>query len=157
MPVTTSRVPAAVDALVSLCTTSTALAGVTIIDGPPIIDLSNPDIVAIGWQPAEGASVALTQEFASAGARTRDEQFTITCYAEARSGDTDIASRRIRAFELVAAVETALRATDAAPMAPTLLGTVLWAQVTAGDLVQEQATTGAIVGLAFTVSCFARI
>lgn len=157
MPVITSRVPAAVDALVALCRASTALAGVDIVDGPPIIDLSNPELVAVGWQPADGASVTLTQDFASAGARRRDEDFTIACYAEARSGDTDIASRRTRAFELVAAVETTLRATNEAPEAPTLNGTVQWAHLTAGDLVQEQATTGAIVGLNFTVTCHARL
>jgi len=59
-------------------------------------------------------------------------------------------------FTLVAAVETALRATDAAPTAPTLNGAVLWAHLTTGNLQQVQ-SEGAVAGLAFTVTCRARI
>lgn len=156
MAVITSRVPAAVDALVALCRASPALAGVEIVDGPPIIDLANPDVIFIGWQPSDGTAVTFAQDFNAAGARTRDEEFGITCYAEAHSGDTDITARRVRAFELLAAVETALRATDAAPTAPTLNGAVLWAHLTAGTVTQAQ-SQGALVGVEFTVSCRARI
>ncbi|MFL4908491.1 hypothetical protein ACJ6WF_36150 [Streptomyces sp. MMS24-I2-30] len=67
-----------------------------------------------------------------------------------------MALRRAKVFEIAAAVETALRATDTAPEAPTLNGTVLWAELTAGDLTQAQ-SEGAIAGLAFTVTCQARI
>jgi len=157
MTVTTSRVPAAIAALVDICRTSPGLAGVEIVDGPPIIDLSNPDLVFIGWQPGEDQAATLTQSFNGAGARTRDEDFVITCYAEARSGDTDIAAQRVRAFALVGAVETALRATNELPEAPTLNGTVLWAHLTAGNLTQAQTKAGAVVGVAFSVTCRARI
>ena len=64
--------------------------------------------------------------------------------------------RRTRVFELVAAVETALRATDAATTASTLNNTVLWSHLTAGDLSQWQ-SDGANAGLAFTITCRARI
>lgn len=100
--------------------------------------------------------MALTQDFNAAGARTRDEAFQISCYAESRAGDKEMALRRAKVFELVGAVEEALRATDVAPTAPTLNGTVLWAHLTAGNLQQVQ-SEGAIAGLAFTVSCRARI
>lgn len=152
----TSRVPAAVDALLTILQASSALSGATIVDGPPTTNLSDLDHVFVGYQPNAEASVQLAQDFNSAGARTRDEDFTIACYAESRSGDTDMQARRSRAFALVAAVEEALRATDAAPTAPTLSGTVLWAHLTTGNLLQGQ-SAGAQAGVEFTVSCRARI
>jgi hypothetical protein len=152
----TSRVPAAVDALLTILRASAALSEVTVVDGPPTTNLSDLDHVFVGYQPGAEAAVALTQDFNAAGARTRDEEFDISCYAESRSGDTDMQTRRSRCFALVAAVEEALRATDAAPTAPTLNGTVLWAHVTAGNLLQGQ-SAGAQAGVNFTVSCRARI
>ncbi|MER7814081.1 hypothetical protein [Streptomyces sp. NPDC096153] len=154
----TSRVPAAVDSLLAILRAAPALEGVRVVDGPEPVNQTERHRIYIGWQGGEGGpAVSLLQDFNGAGARTRDEDFTISCYAETRGGDKDMAVRRTRAFELVAAVETALRATDAAPEAPTLNGTVLWAHLTTGDLTQDQTTNGALAGVAFTVSCRARI
>ncbi|MEU6098948.1 hypothetical protein [Streptomyces sp. NPDC047079] len=152
----TSRVPAAVDALLAILRAAPGLANVTIVDGPPVVNLTGLQHVFVGWQPGDSAAVSLTQDFNSAGARTRDEAFTIACYAESRAGDTDMQARRSEVFTLVAEVETALRATNSAPTAPTLNGTVLWSHLTAGDLTQVQAE-GSLAGLAFTVTCQARI
>jgi hypothetical protein len=152
----TSRVPAAVDALLAILRAAPALADVRIVDGPESVNLTERHRIYVGWQQNAESAVDLVQDFNSAGARTRDEDFTIACYAESRTGDKDMAVRRARVFEIVAAVETALRATDAAPEAPTLNGTVLWSHVTAGALIQEQ-DRGALAGLNFTVSCRARI
>lgn len=152
----TSAVPAAVNALLAILRAAPGLADVRIVDGPASTNLTELKQLFVGWQPAAEAAVALEQDFASAGARTRDETFEISCYAETRSGDKDMATQRGRVFDLVAAVETALRATDAAPTAPTLNGTVLWAHLTTGNLSQIQAE-GTVAGLSFTVTCRARI
>lgn len=152
----TSRVPAAVDALLAILRAAPALADVRIVDGQEAVNLTDRDRIHVGYQPGADAAVALTQDFNAAGARTRDEAFEISCYAESRAGDKDMALRRTRVFDLVGAVETALRATGAAPTAPTLNGTVLWAHLTTGNLQQAQ-SEGAIAGLAFTVTCRARI
>ncbi len=152
----TSRVPAAIDALLTILRASPALSAVSIMDGPPTTNLSDLDHIFVGYQPGAEAAVQLTQDFNSAGARTRDEDFGIACYAESRSGDTDMQARRARCFALVAAVEEALRATGAAPTAPTLNSTVLWAHLTTGNLLQGQAA-GAQAGVEFTVACRARI
>ncbi|MEW1551567.1 hypothetical protein [Streptomyces tsukubensis] len=152
----TSTVPAAVAALLAILEAAPALAEVRIIDGPPSNNLTEKRRVYVGWQP-DASAVSLTQEFASAGARLRDEQFDIACYAEARGGDKDMSLQRDAVFAVVAVVEDALRATDAEPEAPTLRGAVLWSGLTAGDLMQEQGPEGALAGLAFTVSCRARI
>lgn len=152
----TSRVPAAVDALLAILRAAPALAQALVLDGPPI-ELAGNQRLYVGWAPDGGAAVNLTQDFNAAGARTRDEDFVINCYAEVWSGDTSMQVQRTAVFALVAAVETALRATGAAPEAPTLNGTVLWSHLTAGDLAQFQDTDGARAGLAFAVTCRARI
>lgn len=152
----TSRVPAAVDALVAILRAAPALSEVRIVDGPESTNLTDLRRIHVGWHPGAESAVSLQQEFNSAGARTRDEAFEISCYAEARSGDTDMKARRDEVFALVGEVETALRATNAAPTLPTLNGTVLWAHLTAGDLVQVQ-SEGSLAGLSFTVTCQARI
>lgn len=153
----TSRVPAAMAALLALCRSATSLAGVAIHDGGPVTDLSETDQVFIGWSPDDGAAATFVQDFASAGARRRDEDFTIIGYAESRGGDTDLSARRVRVFALLAAVEDALRATDAQPNAPTLNGSVLWAHLTQGVLTQPQTPDGAQAGITFTVACKARL
>ncbi|WP_326739145.1 hypothetical protein [Streptomyces sp. NBC_01022] len=153
----TSAVPAAVDALLAILRASPALAEVRIVDGPPSVNLTDRHRIYVGWAPGSEQAVDITQEFASAGARTRDEDFSIACYAETRTGDKDMSLRRAKAFELLAAVEDALRATNDAPTAPTLSGTVLWSHLTAGSLVQEQNDSGALAGLPFSVTCHARI
>lgn len=153
----TSRVPAAVDALLAILRASPALAGVSVMDGPTSVNLTDRQRVYVGWQPSGNAAVTLSQDFNAAGARTRDEAFEISCYAESRSGDPNAAAlHRGRVFELVGAVEVALRATAEAPDAPKLGGAVMWAHLTTGDLTQLQAE-GTVAGLAFTVTCRARI
>lgn len=153
----TSRVPAAIDALLSILAAAPGLADVKVMDGPPSINFAERQVIYIGWQPNGETSVTLAQDFASAGARTRDEEFTISGYIESRSGDADAAKlHRDRVFAILGEVEIALRATEAAPTAPTLNGTVLWAHLTAGDLAQAQ-SEGTIAGLGFTLACRARI
>lgn len=153
----TSAVPAAVDALLAILSAAPGLTKVRVVDGPPTTNLTSPDWLFVGFQPSAEVAVSLTQEFAAAGARTRDEDFDVLCYIECRAGGTDMAARRRRAFEVLAEVENALRATATAPTAPTLNGTVLWAHLAAGDVQQVQSSEGALVGLPFTVRCRARI
>ncbi len=152
----TSRVPAAVDSLLAILRARPALAEVAIVDGPTAVNLTSRRRIYVGWSPSAGQAVELQQEFNGAGARTRDEMFAISCYAESRGGDKDMSFRRNDAFALVGEVETALRATSSNPTAPNLGGVVLWAELTTGNVLQDF-TEGAQVGVEFTVSCRARI
>lgn len=152
----TSRVPAAVDALLAILRAAPALSEVVIVDGPSTVNFTQRQRLYIGWQPSAESAVSITQQWNAAGARTRDEAFSINGYAEARAGDTDIQARRNEAFALLGEVETALRASNSAPTAPTLNGSVLWAELAAGDLFYD-VSQGSLAGLAFTVTCQARI
>lgn len=153
----TSAVPAAIDALVVLLRTAPELAEVRIFDGPPVDDMAGPDFLAVGWQPDGEEAATVVQDFSSAGARTRDEGFNLLCWVESWTGDRAVSARRARAFELLATVEQVLRATESAPEAPTLNGTVLWSHLTNATLRQMFTQDGARVGIAFNVSCRARI
>lgn len=156
----TSRVPAALDALLTILRAAPGLndpdSPVRIVDGPSSVNFTERDIVYIGWQPTGESAVSIQQAFNAAGARTRDEDFVIAGYIESRAGDKDAALRRSRVFEILGVIEMELRASNAFPEAPTLNGTVQWAHLTAGDLHQEQ-RDGSLAGLNFSVSCFARI
>src|SRR5882757_7587004 len=81
----TSAVPDAVDALVDIVTAAVEAVAETvrIVDGPPL-ELTASDWLAVGYQPDGDTSVTQQQDFASAGARRRDEDFTISCYIEPR-------------------------------------------------------------------------
>ncbi|MFF3891394.1 hypothetical protein [Streptomyces sp. NPDC001914] len=144
------------DALLAILRARPALADVAVVDGETAVNLTQRRRIHVGWSPGADQAVEVQQQFNAAGARTRDEVFSISCYAESRGGDKDMSFRRNDAFDLVGEVEQALRASDAAPEAPTLNGSVLWAELTTGNVLQDTAE-GATVGVIFAVSCRARI
>lgn len=153
----TSAIPAAIDALLEILAAEDGLSDVRVLDGPPVGDMSDQDYVAIGWQPDSEEAVQMDQDFNAAGARTRDEDFTILCWLDTWTGDSDVRARRVRAFALLAVIEDAIRASGASPTAPTLNGTVLWAHLTGGLLKQANTDQGVRAGIAFTITCRARI
>ncbi len=152
----TSALPAALTALVTALQAADALTGVLVTDGQPVGDTATQDFLAVGWSGGEDQVAEIMQDFNAAGARTRDEDFSITCVVDVWSGDEGFATVRNRVFEIFGVVETVLRATGGNPAAPTLNGTVLWSELTTGDLFQSH-SEGAIAGLAFTIACRARI
>lgn len=153
----TSALPGAITALLTILRASDQLEDVTVIDGPPTGDVATEDLLVVGWSPQGEAAAELVQNFNAAGARTRDEDFNLTCYIDCWSGDPDFPVVRARVFEIFAVVEQELRATSSNPTAPNLNGAVLWAHLTRGVLQQSTNDLGIRVGLAFTVSCHARL
>lgn len=160
----TSAVPAAIDALVSILSASTALEAlatdgrtVKVLDGPPTDDVAVDDFLAIGWSGGEDQGAESEQEFNSAGARTRNEDLLIAGVIDVWSGDDGFATVRARAYQILGVLEQELRATNTSPEAPTLNGTMLWAHLTRTQLRQYFTDQGARVALGFTVSCHARI
>ncbi|MGP3636199.1 hypothetical protein ACTU45_23050 [Streptomyces sp. 24-1644] len=152
----TSAVPAAIDGFLAVLENAESLDGVRVIDGPPGVNFTEKDRIYVGYAPSGEQAAEMQQQFASAGARQRDEDGTISGYIESRRGDTNIRDRRLRVFEILGVIENALRATNENPSAPTLGGIVLWAELTAGALIQSQ-DNGALAGLSFTVHFRARI
>ncbi|MET9099944.1 hypothetical protein [Streptomyces antibioticus] len=154
----TSAVPGAITELLVILRGLPAFQdGVLVLDGPPTVDVSRADIVAVGWSPDGDQAVEMVQDFNAAGARTRNESFAISCVIDVWTGGQDFVPARDRVFELFAAIEDAVRASGLNPTAPTLNGAVLWAHLTKGVLRQTYTDQGPRVALAFTVSCEARI
>jgi hypothetical protein len=153
----TSAVPGAITALLAILRADAGLSGVQVLDGPPVGDQSDQDYVAVGWQPDGEESVQIVQDFNAIGARTRDENFAILCWLDTWTGDSDVSARRARSFELLAVIENAIRATAGAPNAPTMSSSVLWAHLTNAVLKQANTDQGVRVGIAFAVTCRARI
>lgn len=158
----TSRIPAAVDALIAICQAQAVVGGllenVTVFDGPSPADDSMQLQLFIGGDPDEPDAPAVTggQEFATLPGRERNEQFSIMCCAIAWSGETTVKTERDRAFAIKAAVERAIR-----PLEPgatvDLNGAVDWAQVGEVRHSQWQTTGGATAKVVFYVDCQARI
>ncbi|MEW2421321.1 hypothetical protein AB0911_12335 [Streptomyces nigra] len=153
----TSALPGAIAALLSILSTDPGLENVTVTDGPPTGDVATEDFLAVGWSGGEAQDAEMTQDFNAAGARTRDEDFTIACVIDVWSGDDGFAPIRARAFEILGVVEQALRATGPNPEAPTLNGAAMWAHLTRASLRQYSTDQGIRAALSFTVSCHARI
>lgn len=114
----TSRIPAAIDALVAVLGSAIGTT-VNVVDGPPLdwqdIQLATDAVsehsyLFIGADPDTATSADGTQDFNAAGAVSRDEVFTIYNTALVWAGDLNIKQRRDDAFALVAAVEEAIRA-----------------------------------------------
>ncbi|WP_406730895.1 hypothetical protein [Streptomyces sp. NBC_01794] len=153
----TSAVPGAIAALLAILRAAAELSDVQVLDGPPTGDMSAAEYVSVGWQPDGDESVQIVQDFNAAGARTRDEDFAILCWLDTWTGDSEVSARRVRAFELLAVVESAIRASGGSPAAPTLNGAVLWSHLTNAVLKQANTDQGVRAGIAFTVTCRARI
>jgi hypothetical protein len=153
---TTSRIPAALDALKAACDAAVG-ATVTVVLGPPLSwdhvqvagsAVSESQFLFVGASPGSDASATGQQDFNAAGAVSRDERFDINLTAYCWSGDADVKARRDEAFTLLAAVENALRSD------PSLAGAVLYARVaTVSDVAMRQVATGSDCLVEFQVSC----
>lgn len=160
MPYSTSSIPAALDALVGMCTTAAqtggVLDGVFISDGPYTSDdaLTNRRRLTIGSDPNDPQSVIGDQAFADIGP-SRDERFIIVMSAESWSGDPAIKPLRDDAFAIMAAVETLIRRDIGDPK---LQGTVMYCGIEGGiGLTQQQTSLGASVAVIFHISCRSRL
>lgn len=152
-----SKVPALIDYLVTTFTNAptlgTATPPVTVYDGPPTTGLDAPLKLFVGLtdpdNPAIESAATLTQSRSDLGSATRDEVSEIHCCAEAWAGTDDMPTVRHAAFGILAAVETLVRAD-----ATSFGGNAQLAApgVSAGELLQNNTTTGAIARIPFTVT-----
>lgn len=152
---TGSAVPAAIDALVSIC--SDVLGEGFVSDGPWASDRYQPGIVLVGVSdidaPGPDESVSSGQSWAWLGHQMMDETFAIHCTAVGwDDGEGVMKIARDRAFEVVGVLTAAIRSD------PTLRGSVLMVSgVTSMRLRQNQMERGAVAYLPFDVECRARL
>jgi hypothetical protein len=144
----TSKLPAAMDALVTAFNAAPELAGVTVRDGPSTSQATVREVISVGYTGTEGESDAESQLMTEGlGGSSDREQFTIRCAAAALRGTTDLPAARRRAYELLSAAGAAI-ARDR-----TLGGAVMRAMVGSHSLTQGQTSDGAQAVVVFEVSC----
>ncbi|MGH3672194.1 MAG: hypothetical protein ACRDSH_16430 [Pseudonocardiaceae bacterium] len=114
-----SRAPAAVDALVAAVTAG--LPNSPVWDGPvPSGDYRDGVFIGYDGDPlGERESLASTQDWAGIGAKKRTETIDILCAVVAVDGDGVPKKARDAAYALLAAVENVLRADPSLAQTPT--------------------------------------
>jgi hypothetical protein len=153
----TSRVPATLEALVALFAAAPTLggAGVEIIDGPMVTGDPLREAVYVGYDgdpDGDFESVTFAQEWAGLGARAKDETFTVTCAVSVWSGSTKVVPMRVRAFEVLGEVETTLRAEPSLGLPPPTV-----VAMASGSLVQSQRGSGLECRIPFQIAVQTRI
>jgi hypothetical protein len=159
---TTSRIPALLDYLVTLFTSSAllgqAVPPVTVYDGPPTTGLDDKLKLYVGLadpdNPATAPAADSVQEWGAIGRQGRNETVTVHCCAEAWAGTDDMRTTRLSATGIVAAVEQVMQA-DTTQFG----GNALFPDpgITALALLQNNTQTGAVARVAFDLVFRARI
>ena len=136
---TATSIPAVLDALVQKFR---ATAGVQVIDGQPLRDDIEPDVIVVGYSPVQPSvdAAEYTPEI-----RGEIERFDVACLASSWSDQQSAKVVRDRVFGLYDSVDGALAAD------PTLGGAVIRALVRVLGLDQAQTDKGATATIEFTV------
>lgn len=137
MPVVTSSVPIAIDALVYTVANLPAFAGIQVVDGWAGPN-QEKDLIAIAYGDKAAAG---GQSSRYAGSARRTDEYDIACLISCWVGgyrNAQQAEARTRAFGLLAALETAIRPVGGVPAPATLPDsagnpTVLYGQITDVD------------------------
>lgn len=154
----TSQVPAVIDALVAGLTTALAGQPVRVVDG---LGLSGDtgDFILVGVDDPftdSPVSASADQGVATMGTpRSRNENGVVTCVAYSWNGDADQKVARDTAFGYLAATETLLR--DTPSLGITAVDLMVAQIGTAQRLSQGQTESGADALLVFDVIFRARI
>lgn len=163
-----SRVPDAISALASLCTSLFAGTKVYVHDGPFTSSAAALDVVVIGWngfvpgyqRPVQatdedfaGGTVSLSTKMEGLGPSLR-ENFTINCAVIARAGNGSIHDARTRAYANLAIIGSNLLRPNAANQGQFLAGAVQRATMSASSQLHEtQDRRGALALITFGVEC----
>lgn len=152
---TTTLLPAVIDALVTVATA--AVAPVPVYDGEHVAEEPGPFLM-VGVEDLESSTSPLSasaeQSWASVGAKSRDESGRVVCVAYCDDGSARMKAARDGVFDIADRLEQGLRAD---PYLGGVTG-LLWAEYGGSiQLTQAQYQGGAVAMLAFQVNYRARI
>lgn len=143
----TSKIPATVDALITLARAN--LTGVEVFDGPPTgtTGLENLKRLFVGDSGEGGPAVDGEYQVLTFGGERR-EVFTVSCVAESLRGDADMKAARDEAFTIHGDLDGLLR------VDPTVGGAVFVARIVGRETVRAmQPSDGALCAVTFQVAC----
>ena len=142
-----TAVAAAIDGLLARIRSSPTLSvpEVFICDGPWLVRPTEPDVIVIGWLPAEGPTVEWHAQHASLREGDESEDFVIQGLISSWRGDTDLKAARDRATQILQAIRATIWSD------PSLDGAVSRAQLETISLAQWQSEDGVEVPIQFGV------
>ena len=151
---TTSRIPALIDAMLADFPTLVGLGSVTVCDGLPLTNETGTYLY-VGVDDPDGLRVAAAdaeQSWPHAVAQGRDEEGGVTLACESIDGGGDLKACRDEVFRVVGLVQDRLRASKTLDVPG-----VLWLNATQLRFEQAQTSVGAAALLTFRVNYQARI
>jgi len=149
----TTALTAVIDGLITNLSASAALAGVRIFDGVEIDSSFPGDFITVGHDGSDDGEVVVAnsvQQFLELGNRRQFEDASVNCQLVSWNGGVDVKSRRNRAFALLSAVDTAIRADV------SLGGACLYSTLDNYTTFYRQTNVGVAVYVTFTVTYRAR-
>lgn len=154
MTIATSTVWPVITALLAAFRADPTLSGSTynvlVVDGPLLLDASRSNILFVGGQPSDPDMIspdATVEQDIATMSKARDETLTVACELWVRAGDTDLSARRATAQAILAAVEGAIRPADTLGVTG-----VIFADLRAAQLYQEQSRNGSSLKVPFTIT-----
>ena len=144
-----SRIPAVCDALVSLLDTALSI---EVRDGAVLQNVERAGLTV--GADLEDSTFAWEQDWAGLGHSQRNEDFTVPCILWARSGDNDVATVRTEVFGYFASVESTLRSNEGLGLAGSFN---IRADVRPVAYSQPQTPDGVVCRIDFVIRCQARI
>jgi hypothetical protein len=150
---TTVALPSLITNIVAAFKASAALTGVSIYDGP-ILDGSYPQQwIAVGHDGSEEGptqAAQATNTYDQLGAKKMFEDGSINCVLAAWDGNDSPASKRTAAYNLLSAVDTAIRSD------PSFGGVVLYSGLGLHTMTYSQDDLGIVCLITFTINYRAR-
>jgi len=150
---TTAAFPTLVSNIITALSGASSLSSVRIFDGPEIDETYPGDAIAVGHDGSEDGDVSVAtirNSYDQLGAKKMFEDGIINCSLWAWDGTSDLASRRVRAYEILSAVDTVIR------LDPSFSSACLYSGLEYHNPTYRQTNAGAVVIINFTIAYRAR-
>lgn len=148
-----TALPNVLAGLIASLNASSDLSGVRIFDGVEVDGSYPGDAIAVGHDGTDDGDVSagnIRQSYEQLGNRKQFEDGSVECFLYSMDGSTDLTARRLRAFAILSAVDTAIRADV------SLGGSCLYSGIESHQLFYRQTNAGAAVVINFSVAYRAR-
>jgi hypothetical protein len=149
----TAAFPTLIANIITALGSASSLTDVRIFDGIEIDDTYPGNAIAVGHDGSDDGDLvagSARNSYDQLGAKKMFEDGTINCSLWSVDGTTDITSRRVRAYELLSAVDTVIR------LDPSFSGACLYSGLEYHNPTYRQTNAGAAVIINFTIAYRAR-
>ena len=149
----TTALPQVINGILTAFNASADLTGVRIFDGPEIDESYPGDAIAVGHDGTDDGEVIagnVRQNPTQLGNQKIMETGTVDCFMWAWDGGSSLANRRTRAFQLLSAADTAIRADS------SFAGVCLYSYIDSHTTSYRQNSAGTAVVINFTIAYTAR-